>query len=91
MEATAYYWGPECIGPGATGRAASGVKAGYGIVAVDRDFIPLGTRLYVEGYGYAVAADVGSAIKGNRIDLCFDDYALARAFGRRTVEVYVLE
>jgi 3D (Asp-Asp-Asp) domain-containing protein len=91
MDATAYYWGPECIGPGATGNAASGVRAGYGIVAVDRTFIPLGTRLYVEGYGYAVAADTGSAIKGNRIDLCFDDYALARSFGHQMVDVYVLD
>ena len=76
---------------GATGRARSGVKAAYGIVAVDPKFIPLGTRLYVEGYGYAVAADTGSAIKGDRIDLCFDDYKLALAFGRQTVVVYVLE
>jgi 3D (Asp-Asp-Asp) domain-containing protein len=45
--------------------------AGWGIVAVDRTVIPLGTRLFVEGYGYAVAGDTGSAIKGNKMDVCF--------------------
>lgn len=47
------------------------VPAGWGIVAVDRKVIPLGTRMFVEGYGYAVAGDTGSAIKGNKIDVCF--------------------
>jgi len=45
--------------------------AGWGIVAVDRRVIPLGTRLFVEDYGYAVAGDTGQAIKGNKIDVCF--------------------
>jgi uncharacterized protein YabE (DUF348 family)/3D (Asp-Asp-Asp) domain-containing protein len=45
--------------------------AGWGIVAVDRRVIPLGTRLFVEDYGYAVAGDTGSAINGNKIDVCF--------------------
>jgi uncharacterized protein YabE (DUF348 family)/3D (Asp-Asp-Asp) domain-containing protein len=45
--------------------------AGWGIVAVDRKVIPLGTHLFVEDYGYAVAGDTGSAIKGNKIDVCF--------------------
>jgi uncharacterized protein YabE (DUF348 family)/3D (Asp-Asp-Asp) domain-containing protein len=47
------------------------VPAGWGIVAVDRAVIPLGTRLFVEGYGYAVAGDTGSAIKGLKMDVCF--------------------
>jgi uncharacterized protein YabE (DUF348 family)/3D (Asp-Asp-Asp) domain-containing protein len=47
------------------------IPAGWGVVAVDRRVIPLGTRLFVEGYGYAVAADTGQAIKGNKMDVCF--------------------
>ncbi len=45
--------------------------AGWGVIAVDRKVIPLGTRVFVEGYGYAVAGDTGSAIHGNKIDVCF--------------------
>ncbi len=70
---------------------ASGVYPYRGAVAVDPSVIKLGTRLYVEGYGYAKALDIGSAIKGNRIDLFFDTEKEARKWGRRTVKVYVLE
>lgn len=90
LVATAYTPGTESCGPDADGRTATGGRAGYGVVAVDPNVIPLGTRLYVEGYGPAVAADVGSGIVGDRIDLCFEDIATARRFGRRTVRVYVL-
>ncbi|MGI6566079.1 MAG: DUF348 domain-containing protein [Firmicutes bacterium] len=91
MVATAYYPGPESTGKWADGITATGVKAGYGIAAVDPKVIPLGSRLYVPGYGHALAADVGGAIKGNRIDLCFDTYNEAIQYGRRTVKVYILE
>ena len=81
-------------GPGENGRwgaqTASGLKPGFGVVAVDPRFIPLGTRIYIEGYGYAVAGDTGGAIKGNRIDLGFDNYSTAQAVGRKKVRVLIL-
>jgi 3D (Asp-Asp-Asp) domain-containing protein len=71
------------------GYAASGLPVGVGVVAVDPSVIPLGTRLFVPQYGPAVAADVGSAIKGNIIDLWMPSTAAARAWGRRTVTITV--
>jgi len=62
-----------------------------GVVAVDPSVIPMGTKLWVEGYGYAVAEDQGSAIKGNRIDLAFNDRQTALDYGIQKVKVYVLE
>jgi len=87
MIATAY--SPE--EPGLSDTTATGLKAQRGICAVDPSFIPLGTRLYVEGYGYALAADTGSAIKGNRIDLCFDTLEEALSYGMKKVKVEILE
>ncbi|HVS84998.1 MAG TPA: 3D domain-containing protein [Gaiellaceae bacterium] len=69
------------------GHTASGLPVGWGIVAVDPTVIPLGTRMTVPGYGEAVAADVGSAVKGADIDLWFPTLAQARAWGRRTVVI----
>ena len=71
-------------------RTATGAIAQRGVIAVDPSFIPLGTRVYVEGYGYAIAADTGGAIKGNIIDLCMDSTAEAIQWGRRNVTVYIL-
>jgi len=90
VTATAYYPGPESCGPNATGYTYTGVKAGRGIVAVDPRVIPLGTRLYIEGYGFGLAADIGGAIKGNKIDLCYDTLAEAWKWGKRRVIVYIL-
>jgi 3D (Asp-Asp-Asp) domain-containing protein len=71
------------------GRTASGLPVGIGVIAVDPRVIPLGTRVFVPGYGAAVAADVGSAIKGSIIDLWMPSTAAARAWGRRTVTITV--
>lgn len=90
MKASAYDPSPATIGRGATGRTAMGLRATYGHVAVDPRVIPLGTMVFVEGYGFAIASDKGSAIKGNRIDLCFDSRATALSYGRKTVKVHVL-
>lgn len=70
---------------------ASGVPPRVGMAAVDPQVIPLGTRLFVEGYGYCVAVDKGSAIKGYRIDLFMETEAQARKWGMRRVKVYILE
>ena len=89
MNASAYDPSPITI-PGTCGRTAMGLRAGYGVVAVDPRVIPLGSLVYVEGYGFAIAADTGGAIKGNRIDLCYDLRTTALQFGRKKVKVHVL-
>ena len=76
---------------GGSGITATGMAARRGVVAVDPNVIPLGSRLYIPGYGEAIAADTGGAIVGNTIDLCMESYDEAIQFGRRSVEVYVLE
>lgn len=86
MVATAYT--ADCSG--CSGVTASGRPAGHGIVAVDPSVIPLGSHLYIPGYGSAMAGDTGGAIHGNRIDLGFNSNADALQFGRRSVTVYVL-
>jgi 3D (Asp-Asp-Asp) domain-containing protein len=73
-----------------TGRCATGMRAGYGVVAVDPRVIRLGSRLYIRGYGYAVAGDTGGAIRGHRIDLGSATYSEAAQVGRRRVQVWVL-
>ncbi|MBI4277169.1 MAG: G5 domain-containing protein [Armatimonadetes bacterium] len=91
MEATAYYPGPLNYGGGVNHITAIGTRARRGVVAVDPRVIPLKSRLFIEGYGFAVAEDTGGSIKGQRIDLCFDTYREAIKFGRRQVRVYILE
>lgn len=88
MVATAY--SPE--EPGLDDHTASGMRATRGVVAVDPRVIPLGTRLNVEGYGNCIAGDTGSAIKGNRIDLCFDTLQEMNAYGGyHNVRVEILD
>jgi 3D (Asp-Asp-Asp) domain-containing protein len=70
------------------GRTATGMPVGQGVVAVDPSVIPLGTRMYVPGYGNGVAADVGGGIKGDTIDLWMTPSQCA-AWGRRTVTITI--
>ena len=95
FEATAYDMSPEENG-GYGGMTATGVPLDVGIVAVDPKVIPLGSRVYIEAldgswsYGYALAADTGGAIKGNRVDLCYRTRSECIQFGRRKCRIYVL-
>jgi uncharacterized protein YabE (DUF348 family) len=78
-----------CSGNTATGlnlRANPGAK----VIAVDPRIIPLGTKVYVDGYGYAVAADTGGAIKGYKIDVFFSSNAEAYRWGNRKVKITIL-
>lgn len=78
------------------GRTASGRPTQYGNIAVDPSVFPYGTRFYIytdDGYltyGMATAADCGTSIKGYKLDLWFDEYSQACAFGRRNCTVFVL-
>jgi 3D (Asp-Asp-Asp) domain-containing protein/peptidoglycan hydrolase CwlO-like protein len=69
------------------GNTATGVPTSPGVVAVDPAVIPLGTHMYVPGYGEGVAADTGSAVKGKTIDVWFESCAKAIAWGRKTVTI----
>lgn len=70
---------------------ATGVSPGPGVVAVDPRVIPLGTRLYVDGYGKGVALDTGGLIKGNKVDLFYETEEQAINWGVRKTRVYILE
>ncbi|WP_305767344.1 G5 and 3D domain-containing protein [Candidatus Epulonipiscium viviparus] len=72
------------------GITATGLPTFIGMVAVDRNVIPLGTILYVDGYGVAVAGDVGGAIDDWDIDLFMHSYSDAMEFGRKNLTVYKL-
>ena len=61
------------------------------MIAVDPSVIPLGTKVYVEGYGYAIAGDTGGSIKGNKIDVFFPTKAEAFRWGCRKVKIKILE
>lgn len=70
---------------------ASGRAPCYGVVAVDTSVIPMGSKLYIEGYGAATALDRGGAIRGNRIDVFLETTAQAKKWGVRKVRLYVLK
>jgi len=98
VTATGYTAGVESTGkrPGDRGYGItySGVRVRRGVVstiAADPEVFPIGTLLYIPGYGYGVVADTGKAIKGNRIDLYFEmPGQVYREWGKRTVRVDVL-
>lgn len=83
MQSTAYtYTGSH---------TATGLDPAVGMVAVDPSVIPMGSKLYIEGYGYAWAADTGGAIKGNIVDVFLEESSQCVNWGRRTVKVYLLK
>ena len=83
LESTGYDPGPESNGKGNEAMTVTGVRARFGIAAVDPKVIPLKTLLYIEGYGTAQAMDIGGAIKEKRIDLCFNSTREADDWGRK--------
>lgn len=87
----ATFYTPHC--KGCTGITASGAPATPGVtVAVDTRYWPLGTKFYIEGYGYVTAQDTGGAIKGkNRIDICVSTTAEAKKLGVKKLQVWVIE
>lgn len=87
VEASAY----SPMDPGMNLHTATGKFLRRGIIAVDPSFIPLGTRVFIPGYGDATADDIGYAIKGNRIDIAFDTHEEALLFGRRSLEIYIYD
>jgi len=87
VEATAY----TSQDPGVGTITATGARLRHGIIAVDPRVIALGTKIYVPGYGYGVAADTGGAIKGNKIDLAYEYRADALRFGRRTMTIRIYD
>ena len=84
VRAVAYYFDGNPSG-------AYGLPCTYGTVAVDPDVFPLGSLLYIEGYGYAIANDVGTSIKGNVVDLYMERYDQCLMWGAHRVNVYLVE
>ncbi len=71
------------------GRTSQGTPVGHGTISVDPRVIPLGSRIYVPGYGYGRAVDHGSSIRGNQIDVWMPTAADCRRWGVRKVEIVV--
>lgn len=72
-------------------KTATGIEPREGMIAVDPKVIAMGSKVYVEGYGYAIAADTGGAIRGNKIDVFFPTLRQCINWGRKSVHIYVLE
>ena len=93
MVATGYCPCELCCHPWDNGLTYTGDIAGRGCVAIDPEarILRMGQRVWIEGYGHGKCNDVGSAIQGWRIDLCFSTHQEALEWGRRLVKVYVVE
>lgn len=91
VEATAYT--ANCTGCSGITKTGVNLKENPDakVIAVDPSVIPLGTKVYVEGYGYATAEDIGGAIKGNRIDVFIPTQSGALEWGRKQVKVTILD
>lgn len=87
VEATAY----SAAEPGLSAYTATGTICRRGVIATDPFVIPLGTRVYIPGYGYAIAEDTGGAIVGNKIDVAFDTIAECYEFGRQFIDIYIVD
>lgn len=91
LESTAYT--ARCAG--CSGITATGINLiqnpGAKVIAVDPNIIPLGSKVWVQGYGYAVAGDTGGAINGDRIDVFMPSHLQAMQWGRRRVEVKIID
>ena len=87
FDATAY----SSAEPGLSAYTALGTICQRGVIATDPYFIPLGTKVFIPGYGYAVAEDTGGAIVGNRIDVAFDTVGECYEFGRQWIDLYIIE
>ena len=86
MRVYATHYDQHC--PGCNEWTAIGMRAGFGVIAVDPKVIKLRSKVYIPGYGVAVAGDTGGAIKGNIIDLGFDD-AKTAGWRARFIDVYL--
>jgi len=93
MTVTATAYTPNCAGCSGVTATGINVKANPNmkVIAVDPRVIPLGSKVWVEGYGTAIAGDTGGAIKGNRIDLLMPNNSQANSWGVRTVTIKVLD
>lgn len=74
----------------ATGRTPVRNEGGLSTIAVDPSVIPLGSKVFVDGYGYAIAADTGGAIKGNKIDIYLNTSSECNEWGRKSVNVLLV-
>lgn len=87
VEATAY----SSAEPGLSAYTALGTICQRGVIATDPSVIPLGTKVFIPGYGYAVAEDTGGAIVGHKIDVAFDTVAECYEFGRQFIDIYIVD